>query len=145
MLFGGGGNAAYTYRFGGSPVFPPDAGAINYGAVEARMRGYFPDLDDVAVTHRWTGPLGITFDRICSMGVTGPRRNLYYALGYSGHGLALGALAGRVLRDLYSDDHAPWQGLPFYQKRLPPIPPEPLRWLGYQMYTRLTGRSPRKR
>lgn len=145
MLFGGGGNPAYTYRFGGSPVFPPDAGASNYGAVEARMRGYFPDLDDVAVTHRWTGPLGITFDRVCSMGVTGPRRNLYYALGYSGHGLALGALAGRVLRDLYSDDHAPWQGLPFYQKRLPPIPPEPLRWLGYQMYTRLTGRSPRKR
>jgi gamma-glutamylputrescine oxidase len=145
MLFGGGGNAAYTYKFGGSPVFPPDAGAANYDAIEARMRGYFPDLDDVPVTHRWTGPLGITFDRICSMGVTGRGRNIYYALGYSGHGLALGALAGRVLRDLYSDDHAPWQGLPFYQKRLLPIPPEPLRWLGYQLYTRLTGRSPRRR
>jgi hypothetical protein len=23
-------------------------------------------------------------------------------------------------------------------------PPEPLRWLGYQAYTRLTGRSPRR-
>ena len=144
MLFGGGGNAAYTYRFGGSPVFPADAGP-NYDAVEARMRGYFPDLADVPVTHRWTGPLAITFDRICSMGVSGPHRNVFHALGYSGHGLALGALAGKVLRDLYSDDHAPWQGLPFYQKRLPPIPPEPLRWLGYQLYTRLTGRSPRRR
>jgi glycine/D-amino acid oxidase-like deaminating enzyme len=109
------------------------------------MRGYFPGLADTPVTHRWTGTLGITFDRVCSMGVTGPHRNIYYALGYSGHGLALGALAGRVLRDLYSDDHDPWRELPFYHKRLLPIPPEPLRWIGYQVYTRLTGRSPRKR
>ncbi|MBK9753003.1 MAG: FAD-dependent oxidoreductase [Nannocystis sp.] len=145
MLFGGGSNAAYTCSFGGSPVFPADAGARNFAAIEARMRGYFPGLADVPVTHRWTGPLAITFDRICSMGVTGPHRNIYYALGYSGHGLALGALAGRVLRDLYSDDHGPWQGLPFFQKRLPIIPPEPFRWLGYQLYTRLTGRSPRQR
>ena len=56
------------------------------------------------------------------MGVTGAHRNLFYALGYSGHGLALGALAGRVLRDLYSGDHAPWRDLPFYQKRLPTLP-----------------------
>jgi hypothetical protein len=57
------------------------------------------------------------------MGVIGPHRNVYYALGYSGHGLALGALAGRVLRDLYSGDHDPWRALPFYQKRWSrPIP-----------------------
>jgi glycine/D-amino acid oxidase-like deaminating enzyme len=79
------------------------------------------------------------------MGVTGASRNVFYALGYSGHGLALAALAGRVLRDLYSDDPEPWRGLPFHQRRLPRIPPEPLRWLGYQAYTRLTGRSPRRR
>jgi glycine/D-amino acid oxidase-like deaminating enzyme len=144
LLFGGGSNAAYTYRFGGSPVHAGPA-ARHYDAVERCMRGYFPALADTPISHRWTGTLGITFDRICSMGVMGPHHNVYYALGYSGHGLALGALAGRVLRDLYSDDHEPWRGLPFYHKRLLPIPPEPLRWLGYQIYTRLTGRSPRKR
>lgn len=146
MLFGGGSNAAYTYKFGGSPVFdePARPDAPHFVALERRMHAYFPDLAREPITHRWTGTLGITFDRVCTMGVTGPHRNVYFALGYSGHGLALGALAGRVLRDLYSDDHAPWQGLPFYQKRLLPIPPEPLRWLGYQAYTRLTGRSPRR-
>jgi gamma-glutamylputrescine oxidase len=146
MLFGGGSNAAYTYRFGGSPVFdaPAAVAAPHFAALERRLHGYFPDLTHEPITHRWTGTLGITFDRVCTMGVTGPHKNVYFALGYSGHGLALGALAGRVLRDLYSDDHAPWKDLPFYQKRLLPIPPEPLRWLGYQAYTRLTGRSPRR-
>ncbi len=147
LLFGGGGNAAYTYRYGGTPVFdePPAAARPHYDAVERRLRHYFPGLVDEPIAHRWSGPLAITFDRVCSMGVTGAHRNVYYALGYSGHGLALGALAGEVLRDLYSGDHTPWRDLPFYQKRLPPIPPEPLRWLGYQAYTRLTGRSPRRR
>lgn len=147
LLFGGGSNAAYTYQFGGSPIYADSEAraAAHYAAVERCMRGYFPGLADTPVTHRWTGTLGLTFDRVCSMGVMGPHRNVYYALGYSGHGLALGALAGRVLRDLYSDDHDPWKDLPFYQKRLPRIPPEPLRWLGYQAYTRLTGQSPRRR
>ncbi len=67
-----------------------------------------------------------------------------HALGYSGHGVALALLAGRVLADLYEGNHDAWRDLPFYQKRLLPIPPEPLRWLGYQAYTRLTGKSPRK-
>ena len=146
MLFGGGSNAAYTYAFGGSPVFsaPATPDAPHFAALARRLHGYFPDLTHEPVAHRWTGTLGITFDRQCTMGVTGSHKNVYYALGYSGHGLALGALAGRVLRDLYSDDHDPWRRLPFYFKRLLPIPPEPIRWLGYQAYTRLTGRSPRR-
>ena len=56
-----------------------------------------------------------------------------------------GRTVGRVLADLYDGNHEAWRDLPFYQKRLLPLPPEPLRWLGYQAYTRLTGRSPRKR
>lgn len=147
LLFGGGSNAAYAYRFGGAPDFPDDApgAAWRFAAIEARMRRYFPGLAQVPVTYRWSGLLAITFDRVCSIGVTGPRRNIYHAVGFSGHGLALGALAGRVIRDLYAGDEAPWRGLPFLHKRLPMIPPEPLRWLGYQLYTRATGRSPRRR
>jgi glycine/D-amino acid oxidase-like deaminating enzyme len=146
LLFGGGGNDAYAYRFGGSPVFPdPHArAAASFARIERRLRTYLPALL-APIAHRWTGTLAVTFDRVCSMGVTGTQRNVYYALGYSGHGLALAMLAGRVLCDLYSDHHEPWRDLPFYQRRLPRLPPEPLRWLGYHAYTRLTGRSPRQR
>src|SRR5690606_30882291 len=115
LLFGGGSNAAYTYRFGGTPVLaaPPPAALA---AIERRLRGYFPNLVGEPIAQRWSGPLAITFDRVCSMGVTGPHRNILYALGYSGHGLALAALAGEVLTDLYADHHDPWRALPFYQK-----------------------------
>ena len=144
LIFGGGSNAAYAYRFAGATVFPAGRAGRGFAAIEDRLRGYFPGLAGAPIERRWSGLLGITLDRVCSIGVSGPRRNVFHALGYSGHGLALGALAGRVIRDLYSDDHGPWQGLPFYQRRPPWLPPEPLRWAGYQAYTRATGRSPRR-
>jgi gamma-glutamylputrescine oxidase len=143
VLFGGGGNAAYAYRFGGAPVIATPRDDRPERFLRATMTRYFPALAEVPVEHRWAGTLAITLDRVCSIGVGGEHRNVYHALGYSGHGLALGLLAGRVLADLYDGNHEAWRDQPFYQKRLLPIPPEPLRWLGYQAYTRLTGRSPR--
>lgn len=143
LLFGGGGNAAYAYRFGGATAIAARPGDRAERFLRATMERYFPALAGVAVTHRWAGLLAITLDRVCSIGVGGAHRNVYHALGYSGHGLALALLAGRVIADLHAGDHEAWRDLPFYQKRLPPMPPEPLRWLGYQAYTRLTGRSPR--
>ena len=147
LLFGGGGNPAYVYRFGGAPVGgaseAEDARATRF--MRAALARYFPSLAEVPVAHRWSGTLALTLDRVCSMGVGGANRNIFHALGYSGHGIALALLAGRVLADLYEGNHEAWRDLPFYQKRLLPLPPEPLRWLGYQAYTRLTGRSPRRR
>lgn len=146
LLFGGGGNRAYTYVYRGRPTFRGSrrAAARAFGAIERHMQTYFPAMAHIPIAHRWTGTLAITFDRVCSMGVRGDHRNVYYALGYSGHGLALAMLAGRVLCELYSGNHEPWRDLPFYQKALPRLPPEPLRWLGYHLYTRATGRSPRR-
>jgi glycine/D-amino acid oxidase-like deaminating enzyme len=145
LLFGGGGNPAYAYRFGGAPVAAAREGDRAERFLRSALLRYFPDLGGVALAHRWSGVLDLTLDRVCSMGVRGPHRNVYHALGYSGHGVALALLAGRVLADLHEGNHEAWRGLPFYQKRLLPLPPEPLRWLGYQAYTRLTGRSPRRR
>jgi len=144
VLFGGGGNPAYAYRFGGGTTIDirDDDAATRF--MQRSMARYFPALAHAPVAHRWSGPLGITLDRICSMGVGGAHGNVYHALGYSGHGVALALLAGRVLADLYDGHHEPWRDLPFYQKRLLPMPPEPLRWIGYQAYTRATGRSPRR-
>ena len=145
LLFGGGGNPAYSYRFGGAAVATERAEERAVPFLRATLARYFPAAGSCAVEARWTGTLGITLDRVCSMGVGGPNRNIYHALGYSGHGVALALLAGRVLADLHEGNHEAWRDLPFYQRRLLPLPPEPLRWLGYQAYTRLTGRSPRRR
>jgi glycine/D-amino acid oxidase-like deaminating enzyme len=146
IVFGGGSNASYGYLFGGRTQYPgsPERAAKGFSAVERRLAEYFPGAAKVRVAHRWTGTLCITMSRMCSIGVLGEHKNVYYALGYSGHGVTMANLAGRVICDIYSGDDARWRALPFYQKRLGGVPPEPLRWLGYQFYTRLTGRSPRK-
>ena len=142
-LFGGGSNASYAYQFNNATAFRGST-AAGQGVVESTFRRYFPRAD-VPVAHRWTGTLGITMDRMCGMGVMGEHKNIYYAVGYSGHGVVLANLAGRVLTDLYADHHEPWKDLPFYQRQPGGIPPEPFRWVGYKLYTAATGRSPRRR
>jgi glycine/D-amino acid oxidase-like deaminating enzyme len=111
------------------------------------MRGtladYLPETLALPLAYRWTGTLGITLSRHALMGVRGDHRNIYYAIGYCGHGVTLANLAGQVLTDLYSGTDERWRGLPFYQHAYPSLPPEPFRWIGYQTFTRLTGRSPR--
>ncbi len=144
LVFGGGSNASYGYRYGGRTSW--DGPAVSgFSAVEATMRRYLPGAVDVRVTSRWTGPVAVTLSRVCTMGVRGEHRNVYFALGYSGHGVTLANLAGRVLTDIYSGDDERWRDLPFYQQRLLWIPPDPMRWMGYHAYTALTGRSPRRR
>jgi len=147
LVLGGGSNAAYAYRYGGAAAIDraSPAAARGFVALGATLERYFPALAPCAPAARWTGLLDLSFDRAPSIGVGGEAGNVYHALGYSGHGVVLGVLAGRVLADLHAGDHDAWRDYPFYQRRLPRIPPEPLRWLGYQVYTRLTGRSPRRR
>lgn len=145
LVFGGGSTAAYAYRFGNATASPARLGDAATGVLRAKLLAYFPELADVPIAHRWSGALGLTLARRCAMGVTGRYRNVYYALGYSGHGVVLANLAGRVLTDLYADHHEPWRDHAFYMQRPGGIPPEPFRWLGYQVYSRLTGRSPWKK
>jgi gamma-glutamylputrescine oxidase len=143
VVFGGGSNASYGYQYGNRTSW---AGGDAHGqaAVLRRLHEALPGLAQVPVTHRWTGTLAITLDRICAIGLTGNYGNVYYAFGYSGHGVVLAHVAGQVISDIYAGEGERWRDLPFYMRRPGGIPPEPLRWVGYQAYTRLTGRSPRR-
>lgn len=145
VIFGGGTNAAYGYRFGNRTAVDVRDDDRPARALRRSLDGYFPDLAEVPIRHRWSGPLGVTLARHCGMGVMGAHSNIYYAVGYSGHGIVLGNLAGRVIADLHAGDHDPWRGYCFYDYRPRGIPIEPMRWIGYHAYTRLTGRSAFKR
>jgi glycine/D-amino acid oxidase-like deaminating enzyme len=142
VLFGGGSNRAYQYIYGnGTRSRGPGDSAVE--DMRRRLLAYLPRLEKVSITHRWSGPVALTLSRLPTSGVRGADRNLYFALGYSGHGITLSNLAGQVLTDLYGGEDERWRGLPFYDRKLPFVPPEPFRFLGYQAFTRLTGRSPR--
>ncbi|MBK8024060.1 MAG: FAD-dependent oxidoreductase [Chloroflexi bacterium] len=145
IVFGGGSNQSYAYLFNNRTAFPgaPDSAAGSFARIRKTLVGYMPGTTPLPIAYQWTGTLGITLDRNTLMGVRGEHRNVYYAIGYNGHGVTLANIAGQVITDIYSGDDATWRGLPFYQPAYKRIPPEPFRWIGYQMFTKLTGKSPR--
>lgn len=82
LLFGG--------RVSYSAVQPPHLGQ----SMRRRMIRIFPNLADVKVTHAWGGYLDITMSRAPDFGRLAP--NVFYLQGFSGHGIALTGLAGKL-------------------------------------------------
>lgn len=81
-----------------------EQGHPDYGRLEERFRHLFPALADVPITHKWSGHTGMTVDMVPTIGAFGPDRNLLFAGGYSGHGVSVAVLAGRLLRDLVAGE-----------------------------------------
>ncbi|MGI9407630.1 MAG: NAD(P)/FAD-dependent oxidoreductase [Hyphomicrobiaceae bacterium] len=85
LLFGGG--ETYSYRL------PKDIAAI----VRKPMLDIYPQLRDVRIDHAWGGTLGITSTRLPHFARPSP--NIWSASGYSGHGVGLANMAGKILAD----------------------------------------------
>ncbi len=86
MLFGGG--ESYGYRF-------PDDIAAKAGKP---MREIFPQLADARIDYAWGGTLGITMNRMPHFARLAP--NIYSATGYSGQGVAIATLAGKLVAEM---------------------------------------------
>lgn len=72
--------------------------------LRAAMVDYWPDLEDVAITHVWGGKLGIPFDLIPHIGrVDGA----WYAMGYAGHGVGLSCQLGYELAGMLLGEDPP--------------------------------------
>jgi gamma-glutamylputrescine oxidase len=81
-------------------------GRVSYSAVQPphlaesmrkRMLRVFPDLADVKVAYTWGGFLDITMSRAPDFGRLAP--NVFYLQGFSGHGMSLTALAGKLVAE----------------------------------------------
>ncbi|MBD1589906.1 NAD(P)/FAD-dependent oxidoreductase [Pseudomonas typographi] len=62
-----------------------------------KMLKVFPQLAEVRIDYQWGGMIGISANRFPQLGRVPGHSNLYYAQGYSGHGLNVTHLAARVL------------------------------------------------
>ncbi|WP_110687144.1 NAD(P)/FAD-dependent oxidoreductase [Salinicola aestuarinus] len=65
--------------------------------MQAKMVSLFPALAGTRIDYRWGGQVGITLNRAPDFGRLD--ETLYYAHGYSGHGMALAGLAGQLLAE----------------------------------------------
>ena len=85
LLFGG--IESYGYRF------PRDIAA----AVRVPMETVYPQLKDVRIDYAWGGTLAVTRTRLPYFARVKP--NVLNASGYSGHGVALASLAGKIMAE----------------------------------------------
>jgi len=61
------------------------------------MLHVFPQLEHVKIDYGWAGPIDMTLNASPHFGRISP--NIYFAQGYSGHGVALTGLAGRIIAE----------------------------------------------
>lgn len=66
-------------------------------ATRKRMLKVFPQLRDVRIEHAWGGYVDITLNRAPDFGRLEP--DVYYLQGFSGHGIALTGLAGKLVAE----------------------------------------------
>jgi len=79
-------------------------GRVNYSglssfdapsATRKRMLGVFPQLADARIDFSWGGDVDITLNRAPHFGRLAP--NVYFLQGFSGHGIALTGIAGKMV------------------------------------------------
>jgi gamma-glutamylputrescine oxidase len=85
LLFGG--SESYGYRF------PRDIA----GAVRKPMLKIYPQLADKRIDYAWGGTLGITMNRMPHF--ERMAGNIISASGYSGHGVAMATMGGKMAAD----------------------------------------------
>ena len=108
-------SADHRLLFGGRVSYSGIDARDTGGATGARMRRVFPQLAGMRLDYVWGGYVDITMSRAPDFGrIDG---NLYYLQGFSGHGIALAGMAGRLAAeaiagqaerfDLFGRLHAP--------------------------------------
>jgi len=140
----------HRIHFGGGPVdyrfnnglSEPTAMAARYAGVHREFARRFPALADTPFETCWSGLVDMSLDSSPALGALGRHGNIFYGIGFSGHGVNLTSVFGRVIADVIAGDGARWSWLPFLNRLPPYVPNEPFRWLGIEAaltYLRAVG------
>lgn len=100
------------------------------------MHGMFPSTRTAKITHRWGGPLAVPRDWHPSVTIDREQR-LVTMGGYSGDGVAASRLAGRTAAALITGSDDEITTLPWVNHQSPKWEPEPFRWIGITLLSRL--------
>jgi len=103
--------------------------AASAGRAERGLRRLLPGLAAARVERAWGGPIDVSADHLPFFG-TVPGTGIHYGLGYSGHGVGPSWLGGQILASLAFGLDDEWTRLPLATRRVPALPPEPLKRLG---------------
>ena len=86
--------ADHRLLFGGGESYSTVTPLNLVGRMRQRMLAVFPQLADLPVPYVWGGFVDITMNQAPAFGRLGS--NVYYLQGFSGHGLAMAVIAGKL-------------------------------------------------
>jgi gamma-glutamylputrescine oxidase len=89
--------ADHRMLFGGRVSYSAATPFNLIASMRKRMLDVFPQLSDLEVPYAWGGFVDITMNRGPDFGRLG--NNIYYLQGFSGHGLALTGMAGKLVAE----------------------------------------------
>ncbi len=92
--------ADYRLMFGGGTNYSGRDINNVASALRPGLEATFPDLKGIEIDYAWTGTAGIVVNRIPALGVIG--NNVYFAQGYSGHGIASSHIMAEIMADAIS-------------------------------------------
>jgi glycine/D-amino acid oxidase-like deaminating enzyme len=126
---------------GGGPGVVPYAGNMDNDAypiawnhLEQFIGTTFPALRHIGIDYRWGGAFSVTSDSTPQVG-TLDGGGAIYAVGCTGHGVAMTHMNGRIIRDLVLDRKTDLTDLWFVNRRSFPLPPEPIRSIAAKAVT----------
>jgi gamma-glutamylputrescine oxidase len=90
-------SADHRLLFGGADSYSGAAPRDLIARIRTSMLGVFPQLADLGIRHAWGGFVDITMNQAPNFGRLG--NNIYYLQGFSGHGLALAGMAGKLVAE----------------------------------------------
>jgi gamma-glutamylputrescine oxidase len=88
-------SADHRLLFGGGDSYSGATPRDVIARIRSSMLTVFPQLADLAIPHAWGGFVDITMNKAPNFGRLG--HNIYYLQGFSGHGLALAGIAGKLV------------------------------------------------
>ena len=94
----------------------------------------FPFLKGIKMTHHWGGRIGMTLNFLPSIGRIGKHKNVFYSMGYNGHGVAFSQLAGKMLAELLAGDQSELTNHMLINKRIFGIPSALMSYLAINGY-----------
>ena len=125
----GGGSAEYF--FGNDLHYRGDLNKIGDMMLN-ELTQIYPTLEGVQFEQVWDGILGMSYDEVESVGVTGEYKNIYYGLAYNGHGINASFMFGNIISSIFNGRSHGWEETAYYDYPLSFIPPEPFKWFGTQ-------------
>ena len=95
-------SADHRLIFGGGVVYGGTDPADVVAKLRPNMDKVFPQLRGTAIEYAWSGNFALSFSRVPQLGRLGDK--VYFAHGYSGHGITGSHLFGRILAEAVRGD-----------------------------------------